>query len=326
MTRIQYVLLTTILFFGSFENSIAEMIEEPFAVKTSYTPKAFQFEFCGVRIPVEIPEVREQLKYELAKRRRFYQESRDLLLRTYRYKERFQKTLRSAGIPDDFFYLAVAESGLSNAVSPKGAAGFWQFMPETAAEFGLEISPTVDERFHPEKSTLAASRYFRRSYHVFKDWGLVATSYNLGIGGLQRQIETQDTRNLFELELNAETKAYIYRIVSLKHLLENPSNYGFENLDYESHGPIPFKTVSISENIESFAQFAEEHGSKRHELRILNPWLVGHTLSAQPDKEYQIKLPLKYDFRAEELLTDSMRQLMAANPGTLAENRVLTKE
>ena len=286
----------------------------------------FQFEFCGERIPVELPEVREQLKAELIKRKRSFKESKALFLRTYRYKNAFQEILRKAGVPGgDFFYIAVAESELSNATSPKGASGFWQFMPETAQEFGLEMSETVDERFDPNKATIAASKYFRRAYRVFENWTLAATAYNLGIGGMKRAIKSQETSNLFELDLNQESKNYIYRIVSLKHLLENPTIYGIYSVDYQSYNEIPHKIVSIKENIESFSQFSDYHNVNRSDLRLLNPWMISDKLIAKPGKTYHIRVPLKDSFRAEELLTDSMRKLLLANRRELAENTVLPR-
>ncbi len=286
--------------------------------------ESFQFEFCGQRVPVEVPKVREQLKAELAKRRRSHKESRELLQRAYRYKSHFQKILRKAGIPEDFFYVAVAESGLSNAISPKGASGFWQFMPETAKEFGLELSETVDERYDPDKATQAASKYFRRAYRVFNDWSLVATSYNLGMGGLKKAITKQETDNLFELELNRESSGYIYRIVSLKHLLENPTNYGIYSVDYKSYVPVPYKLVSIKKNIESFSQFSEYHEVERAQFRLLNPWLISNRLIAKTGKTYHIRIPMRETFRAEELLTDSMRKLLVANHREIADNTVIS--
>ena len=324
MNRILIVSLIACMCICDKVHATNDPIENTLALDNSLNALAFQFEFCGQRIPLEIPEVREQLKAELIKRRRAVKESRELLLRVYRYRSSFQKILRKAGIPDDFFYIAVAESGLTNAVSPKGASGFWQFMPETAVEFGLEVSETVDERFHPEKATQAASTYLRRAYRAFNDWSLVATSYNLGMGGMRRAIDAQQTNNLFDLELNKESRNYIYRIASLKHLLENPSNYGIYSVDYTSYVPIPYKLVSVKKNIESFSQFSEYQGVQRTQLRLLNPWLISDKLIAKPGKMYHIRIPLRNSFRAEELLTDSMRKLLVANRRQLADNTLIS--
>lgn len=324
MNRFLLVSLIACMCIGNKAHAMNDPIEKSLVVENSFDALAFQFEFCGQRIPLEIPEVREQLKAELIKRRRAVKESRELLLRVYRYRASFQKILRKAGIPDDFFYVAVAESGLTNAVSPKGAAGFWQFMPETALEYGLEVSETVDERFHPEKATQAATTYLRRAYRTFNDWTLVATSYNLGMGGMRRAIESQQTNNLFDLDLNKESRNYIYRIASLKHLLENPSNYGIYSVDYKSYVPVPYKLVTVAENIESFSQFSEYQGVERAQLRLLNPWLISNKLIAKPGKIYHIRIPLRRSFRAEELLTDSMRKLLVANRRQLADNTLLS--
>jgi len=294
-------------------------IAAPYEIAAAELMKGYQFEFCGVRIPVEHPEVRARLKSELARRLRYQQESRELIRRSGRYQQIFQNIIQQYGIPDDFFYIALAESNLSNAVSYKGAVGFWQFMPETAREFGLEVSETVDERVHPERSTHAASRYFKQSYRTFKNWLLVATSYNMGITGLLRCIREQNTQNLFEMDLSEEAQNYIYRVVSFKHLLEYPEKYGISRSLRNDYAPIPCKVVSIESNIPDLESFAFEQETSLTDIKVLNPWLVGNKLIAKPGKTYHIRIPLRDDYMAEELVTESMRKLFASDRRVLAD-------
>jgi hypothetical protein len=133
------------------------------------------------------------------------------------------------GIPNDFKYVVLVESGLRWGVSPKGAAGYWQFMPGTARSFGLKVSKKNDERYDLEKSTLAAAKYLTELYQTFDSWTLVAAAFNLGDTRLRKQIMTQGQDNYFKMKLNRETGAYVYKIISVKEVLENPHRNGYVN-------------------------------------------------------------------------------------------------
>ncbi len=316
MIRFVHFALIAFIFFPSL--NVVSARSSVYNVAENLMMSGYQFEFCGIRVPVEHPEVRARLKAELAKRLRYQQESRELIRRAARYRKTFVNIMRQSGIPDDFFYLALAESGLSNAVSYKGAVGFWQFMPETATDFGLEVSETVDERVHPEKSTYAATKYFKQSYRTFRDWTLVATSYNMGITGLLRKSKAQGTRNLFELNLTEEAKNYIYRVVSFKHLLEYPEKYGIPPRLANSYSPIPCKVITVKEHINDLFEFAMNQQSTYTDIKVLNPWLVSDKLIAKPGKTYHIRIPLREEYTADELVTDAMRRLMALDRGVLA--------
>jgi len=280
---------------------------------------ADNFDFCGERIPVERPEVSERLLAEIAKRKRFKQESIDFIRRAGRYQQVFLNIMRKTGVPDDFFYLSLAESGLTNAVSHKGALGFWQFMDYTAPDFGLEISGSVDERIHPEKATAAACRFFKQSYRTFGNWSLVATSYNMGITGLLRQVKEQGTTNLFDLDLNEESQNYIYRVVSIKYLLEHPEHFDIHVNPRDLLAPIPSKIITVKNSIHNLSDFAKQHEMHINDLRMLNPWLTANNLVAKPGKTYHIRIPLRKDFVAEELITDSVRRMFAERRRELAE-------
>lgn len=138
--------------------------------------------------------------------------------------------LEKYGIPEDFKYIPLVESGLKGGTSHKGASGLWQFMPETARGFGLKVNGTIDERHKVEKSTIAASKYLRSLYREFNDWTLVAAAYNIGGNKLKRKIKQQDQENYFRMKLNPETAIYVYKLVAMKEIIEHPGLYGYHKI------------------------------------------------------------------------------------------------
>ena len=169
-------------------------------------------DFCGEGVPIDNPAIKRKVDREIERNTGYYASTLIALKRANRYRAEFSDILRAQGIPEDFFYLAMAESFLSNAISPKGAKGFWQFIAPTGRHYGLEISETVDERFHPVKATYAATRYLYDDFSQLKQWTLVAAAYNMGAPRVQRAIKRQGVDNYYELSLNAETSNYLYRI------------------------------------------------------------------------------------------------------------------
>lgn len=136
--------------------------------------------------------------------------------------------LAAYGIPEDFKYIPLVESGLKAGVSPKGAAGFWQFMPGTARSYGLKVNSRVDERKNLRKSTIAAAKYIKELYGIFESWTLVAAAYNVGDSHMQRQIDRQNQDNYFKMKLNRETAGYVYKLISMKEIMEDPVRYGYK--------------------------------------------------------------------------------------------------
>lgn len=137
--------------------------------------------------------------------------------------------LAEYGIPNDFKYMPLVESGLKGGTSPKGASGYWQFMPGTARSYGLKVNSKVDERQNLKKSTIAASKYIKELYDIFGSWTLVAAAYNVGDVHMKRQINKQNQENYFKLRLNPETASYVYKLISMKEILENPIRNGYSN-------------------------------------------------------------------------------------------------
>lgn len=247
--------------------------------------------FAGEKVPLENYDTRESLDREL--NTNAYRHSSTILLikKSARYFPVIEPILQKYGIPDDFKYIAVAESDLSNVVSPALATGYWQFMSNTGKEYGLEINNEVDERYSIEKSTEAACRYFLKSYDRYGNWTLVAASYNRGSNGVNKQIEIQGQNNYYDLLLPEETARYIFRILSFKVIFSDPSKYGFEIPEEHLYPEIRYEVVRIDSAVSSFADFAALYGTNYKILKALNPWLRQPYLTNRTGKSYDIKVP-----------------------------------
>jgi membrane-bound lytic murein transglycosylase D len=251
--------------------------------------------FAGEPVPIRDFEVRERLEAELI--RNIYLHSATILniKRAARWRAEMTAILSKNGIPADFFYLCIAESHLSNATSPAGAKGFWQFMEGTGKNYDLEISDQVDERFDPIKSTYAAARYLKDAYRTFGNWTLVAASYNMGVGGVQAQLKRQKVSNYYDLYLNRETSAYVFRVLALKSILERPEQYGFILRPDQLYKPVKFRTVRVDTTITDLVEFAIAQGTTYKMLKIMNPWLLGDQLkvaTGEGKRTYEIHIPL----------------------------------
>ena len=256
--------------------------------------------FAGEMVPLNSVDVKERFDRELLVNTYWQSQTLLLLKRKERWFPLIEPILKSNGIPDDFKYLALAESGLTNVVSPSGAAGYWQFLEATGTRYGLEINSEVDERYHVEKATIAACSYFKEAYGVFKNWSLVAASYNMGIDGITKQLDRQHVTNYYDLLLVEETSRYLLRIVALKEICKNPLLYGFHLRKRDFYEPYKYRTVVVDTGVTDLALFAVSLGTTYKELKILNPWLRTSTLSNKMQKKYSILILSK----ASELLLD----------------------
>lgn len=251
-------------------------------------------EFAGEPVPLNEPDIRERLDRELLVNT--YWQSNMLLMikRAHKYFPVIEPLLKEHGLPDDFKYLAVAESGLDNVRSPAGAAGFWQFLSSTGKEYGLEINDYVDERYNLEMATEVAAEYLKKSKERFGSWTLAAAAYNAGNGGVNKQITRQKTDNdYYDLLLNDETSRYVFRILAFKEILSNPKKYGFNYRDKDLYKPVPTYKVKVTTPVDDFADFAKTHGINYKILKIHNPWLRDTFLKNASGKEYLIEIPEK---------------------------------
>lgn len=249
--------------------------------------------FAGEEIPLDRFDVKEALDRELLVNAYFHSQTIRYIKLAPRYFPVIEPILKEKGIPDDFKYLALAESGLNpRAVSPAGAVGFWQFLDVTAKEYGLEVNKEVDERYNVEKSTYAFCTFLRESYNKYGSWTLAAASYNGGMARVQKQMERQKMKNYYDLLFADETQRYVFRITALKLILENPEQYNFVVEENEKYQAIKTREIEIKGSINNFADFAIENGINYKLLKDFNPWLRDDKLTNATGKKYKVKIPV----------------------------------
>lgn len=280
---------------GNDENEQKKQYESGAFQQVELPPVPDSLFFAGEQVPLWHFDVRESFERELMVNAYFHSQTLRFIKLAPRYFSIIEPILKANNIPDDFKYLALAESGFDpRALSPAGAAGIWQFMKETAKENGLEVSVEVDERYHLEKATAAACKYLHESHAKYGNWTTVAASFNAGRNGINRQVERQKEAHYYNLLLNEETSRYVYRIMALKTIMEAPARYGFY-VD-EVYPIIPFSIVKVNGPVTDFAEFAKAHDTNYKLLKMLNPWLRETFLMNKAGKIYEIKIPEK-EFR-----------------------------
>jgi membrane-bound lytic murein transglycosylase D len=247
--------------------------------------------FAGKPIPLSIPDVRERLDKELQINCYLHSNTIFLIKRAHRWLPQMQEILRKYDIPDDFKYLPLIESNLMNVTSPRDAVGFWQILESSGKELGLEISNNVDERFDPLKATEAACKYLRAAHNKFGDWDLVAASYNRGITGVKNALENQRVDSYYDLYLNDETSRYVFRIVAIKEIIENPKKYGFNVNPDHLYQEEKLRYVEVDKDIRDLISFARENGTNYKLLKRHNPWLRDEKLTVKKGKTYRIAIP-----------------------------------
>lgn len=249
--------------------------------------------FAGEPMPLNDPDIYERMDRELLVNT--YWQSNGLLMfkRASKYFPIIEPILKKHGIPEDFKYLAVIESGLTNAVSPAGATGVWQIMPATGRENGLEVNDNVDERYHLEKATEVACKYFKKSKEDLGSWTLAAAAYNAGNAGISRRLKEQNVTDYYDLLLGEETGRYVFRIVALKEILSNPNKYGFNFREKDLYNNVPTFQVEVDTAVTDFTKFAEKYGINYKILKLHNPWLREPKLNNKSRKLYYIDIPEK---------------------------------
>ncbi len=285
------ILIGGIHFFGgSTIPQTTDTEPDPFLYEAIELPESLLF--AGEKVPLEYFDVKESLDREMLVNSYFHSQTLRYIKLAPRFFSIIEPILKEDSIPNDFKYLALAESGFNpKAVSPAGAVGFWQFMKGTARDYKLEVTAEVDERYHIEKSTHAACAYLHDSYKKYESWTMVAATYNAGRNHLRRQIERQKETNYYDLLLGEETSRYVFRILALKLIMQNPVKYGFKVSEEELYPAWDTKTITVKGKIENFADFAQTHGTNYKILKMLNPWLRESYLSNTAGKTYEIKLP-----------------------------------
>ena len=249
--------------------------------------------FAGEIVPLDLLYVREAYEREIIATTFMHSSSLMMFKRAHRWFPVIEPILKKNGIPDDFKFLALAESNLLNSTSPAGAEGYWQIMKATGQKHGLEINEFVDERYHMVKATEAACDYLRTAYSGFRNWTLVAASYNRGMEGIERALEKQLVSNYYDLYLNDETSRYLYRILAIKEIYNHPVKYGFYIRESDLYHPIPCRQITADSPIASLPAFAKQNGVNYRILRELNPWIQSYTLPNKTRKQYTFLIPLE---------------------------------
>lgn len=248
-------------------------------------------DFAGEVAPLQITDVKERLDRELLINANLHSTTTLIIKRANRVFPIIEPILKKYNVPDDFKYLAVIESGLTNAVSSAGARGIWQFMPDTAKEKGMEVNELVDERYHLEKSTEAACRYLLNAKEKFGSWTLAAASYNGGMNGISKKIDEQKVTNYYDLGLTEETSRYVFRILALKEIMKQPVKYGFNLNPGDLYTSIPTKKIEVDSTISNLSSFALSQGINYKILKLHNPWLRDKKLVNPSKKKYEIEIP-----------------------------------
>ena len=264
--------------------------EVPYCVTSPSVPD--KISFAGQEIDLTRYDHRERMDREQMSFTYMHSTTMLMLKRANRYFPIIEPLLKANGIPDDFKYLMVIESSLNPiARSPAGAAGLWQFMPATAREFGLEINDNVDERYHIEKATAAACRYFKQAYAKYGDWMAVSAAYNAGQGRISSQLDKQLADHAMDLWLVEETSRYMFRLLAVKEVFGNPQRFGFLLKREHLYPVIPYKEVTVNTEISDLSDFAQKQGITYAQLRDANPWLRGSSLKNKTGKKYVIHIP-----------------------------------
>lgn len=248
--------------------------------------------FAGQTVDLDRIDMYERLDRELTSMMYTHGNTLLTLKRANRYFPIMAPILKANDVPEDLLYLACIESYLNpRAVSGAKAAGFWQFMPATAKEYGLEVNDYVDERFDPEKSTEAACRYLRNAYKKYGNWESAAASYNGGMGRISRELESQQAESAYDLWLVDETSRYMFRLLAMKMIMEDPTKYGFRLRADQLYNPIEFDIVEVDQPVEDWPAWAKDHGINFMVLRELNPWIRSKSLPNKDGKTYRVRLP-----------------------------------
>jgi membrane-bound lytic murein transglycosylase D len=315
---LNYILLysAAILVFGTCIYAVKEVRDQQKEYRNQfsryyriYAPELpDKIDFAGEKAPLDLFYVRESLDREILANTFMHSSTILMFKRANRWFPVIEPILKKNNIPDDFKFLALAESNLANAVSPSGAEGFWQFLKGTAPKFGLEITEEVDERYNLVKATEAACQYFRTSYREYNSWSMVAASYNRGIDGVGKAVEKQHTSDYYNLYLVEETARYVYRILAMKQVYNNPVKYGFYLRQSDFYPPLQTYTITVDSSITDLPSFAQKMKISYKVLREYNPWLRRYSLTNKAGKRYTIILPKEGSLSWETLMKNVPRE------------------
>jgi len=249
--------------------------------------------FAGETIRFDRADLRERMDRELIAFTYSHNMSTLMIKRANSYFPQIEPILKRMGIPDDLKYLMVIESNLDpQAQSGAGAAGLWQFTQGTGRAYGLEVNTNIDERYNTYKATEAACKFLKEAYDKYGNWMTVAASYNGGQQGMDRRIEAQRQTNALDMWLVDETSRYMFRLLAVKMMFENPSLFGFSFKREDLYPYIPIKEqIKVTDTVEDLVDFAEKHGISYADLKRANLWLRESKLNDKSHRTYYIDIP-----------------------------------
>lgn len=249
--------------------------------------------FAGERVPLDYIDVRESLKREITGLSFFHGTMIYIMQLDSRYGNTIKRILKEEGVPEDFYYICIAESGLQPVVSPANAAGYWQFLAGTAREYGLVVDTEVDERYHIEKSTRAAAAYFKKAYQEFGSWAMAAASYNTGFKNISYRMDIQSQTNYFDTQFVEETGRYVFRAIAFKTILNNRERYGFNLSKEDLYPELEYYEVEIKGAVANWSEFAAKHNTNFKLIKIYNQWIRANQLDNRQKRTYIVQVPKK---------------------------------
>jgi membrane-bound lytic murein transglycosylase D len=286
--------LVTVLFFNAIYKTESDpkiQTHKTYKIKSLKLPN--ELDLAGERVPLEINDVKERMERELLVNTYWQSNGILLLKRANKYFSILEPLLKKYNLPDDFKFLALAESGFTDETSSAGAAGMWHFMRTTGKEYGLEINDNVDERYNIQRATKVAAEYLIKAKENLGSWTLAAAAYNAGNYGISKRLESQQVDNYYDAKLPNETERYVFRILALKEIISNPKKYGFIFDSEDLYTVEETRTIKVDTVINNLTLFAKKFGMNYKELKIHNPWLREHRLNNRSRKLYEIKIPIK---------------------------------
>ena len=293
LNNINLIIILVFVFFISFGISKTRFLtngnESNYQIYPVSIPK--KISFAGEEIILDEDDLIERMDKEFLVNTYWQSNTILLIKRANKYFPQIEKILIEEGVPTDFKYLALIESGLDNVTSPRGAKGFWQIMKTTGKEYGLEINSNVDERYNLNLSTRLACKYLKKAKDKFGTWTLAAAAYNRGINGVQNEITKQNQTTYENILFGEETKRYVFRIIALKNIVESPESFGFFIKEEQMYKPTKYEELKVDIPIDNISDFSKKLGLSYKNFKIHNPWLLENHLNNKSRKVYTISIP-----------------------------------
>lgn len=247
--------------------------------------------FAGEEVPLKYFDVRESLQREMTVITYWHSSMILIFQNDNRYRREIMKILKDEGVPEDFYYLGIAESGLQPVSSYAGACGYWQFLAATAKEYGLVVDDEADERYNIEKSTRAAAAYFKKAYAELGSWTLAAASYNIGLANVKYRKKIQFQNNYYDMQFPEETGRYVFRALAFKTIMNDPEKYGFKLDKDQLYPELEYKEVTVNTPIENWSAFAAKHRTNFKLLKMYNQWIKANNLTNKNRNTFIVRVP-----------------------------------